>query len=92
MLCHVFLVVAGTLSVLDLIDFCLGDPFDFEAPLLPNPEPFGKVMVGRISPIASACFLLATIASGLLTYFRGSCKSFFNDVLSILASILIFRT
>lgn len=90
MLCHVFLVVAGTLSVLDLIDFCLGDPFDFEAPLLPNPEPFGKVMVGRISPIASACFLLATIASGLLTYFRGSCKSFFNDVLSILASILIF--
>jgi PAS domain S-box-containing protein len=90
MLCHVFLVVAGTLSVLDLIDFCLGDPFDFEAPLLSNPEPFGKVMVGRISPIASACFLLATIASGLLTYFRGSRKSFCNDILSILASILIF--
>ncbi|MGO8823184.1 MAG: two-component system sensor histidine kinase NtrB [Desulfomonilaceae bacterium] len=89
-LCYVFLAVVGTLSILDLIDFCLGDPLDFEAPLLPNPEPFGKVMVGRISPIASACFLLATTASGLLTYFRGNRKSVFNDVISILVSILIF--
>lgn len=89
-LCYVFLVVVGTLGILDLINFCLGDPFDFEAPLLPNPEPFGKVMVGRISPIASVCFLLATTASGLLTYFRGNRKSVFNDVISTLASILIF--
>ncbi len=87
---YVFLLAVGSLCILDLVDFCLGDPFDFETPLLPNPESFGKVMVGRISPIASACFLLATIASGLLTYFRGSRKSFVNDILSILASILIF--
>ena len=33
---------------------------------------------------------LATTASGLLTYFRGNRKSVFNDVLSILVSILIF--
>ncbi len=89
-LCYVFLAVVGTLSVLDLTDFCLGDPFDFEAALLPNPEPFGTVMVGRISPIASACFLIATTASGFLTYFRGNRKSVFNDVISILVSILIF--
>ena len=74
-LCHIFLLVVGTLSILDLVDFGLSDPFDFERLLLPNPEAFGKVVVGRISPITSACFLLAVTASGFQPYFNGSRKS-----------------
>ncbi|MDR3604797.1 MAG: hypothetical protein P4L38_09195, partial [Syntrophaceae bacterium] len=70
-LCNVFLVVVGTLSILDLVDFGLSDPFDFERLLLPNPEAFEKVVVGRISPITSACFLLAVTAVGVSTFFNG---------------------
>ncbi|MHB8203041.1 MAG: two-component system sensor histidine kinase NtrB, partial [Desulfomonilaceae bacterium] len=89
-LCHIFLLVVGTLSILDLIDFGLSDPFDFERLLLPNPEAFGKVLVGRISPITSACFLLAVASIVLSVYFNGSRKTRSRDVSSIFASILIF--
>ncbi len=89
-LCNVFLVVVGTLSIIDLIDFGLGDPFDFEATLLPNPKVFGKVMVGRISPIASACFLIATVAVALLNNWDEQRTRFTRNISSIFGSILLF--
>ncbi|MGO8878285.1 MAG: ATP-binding protein [Desulfomonilaceae bacterium] len=89
-MCHVFLLVVGSLCILDLVDFGLSDPFDFERLLLPNPEAFGKVVVGRISPITSTCFLLAVASIGLSAYFNGSRRTRARDVSSIFASILIF--
>ncbi|MGC8657639.1 MAG: ATP-binding protein [Desulfomonilaceae bacterium] len=85
-----FLAISAILCVLDLADFLLGDPFDFEAILIRNPKPFGQVLSGRISPIASACFLLATVAVGLSIYSNENRKSLLIEASSILGAVLIF--
>jgi PAS domain S-box-containing protein len=83
-------VVAGSSCLLELIEFWVGELLDIEQLLLPHPEAFEKVVVGRISPITSACFLLAVTAVGVSTFFNDSRKSIINDIPSILASFLIF--
>ncbi|MFZ2409959.1 MAG: ATP-binding protein [Candidatus Methanoperedens sp.] len=51
-----------------LAEFLTGSGFEIERILLPNPEKFDQVPVGRMSPITAACFVLSSLALSLLLF------------------------
>ena len=54
------------ITLIILVEFLTGSEFNIESLLLPNPEKFGQVSMGRMSPLTAIDFILASSSLLLL--------------------------